>query len=402
MMKFDRAFIDFVYKNQNEDTYSLLLQRDRYPHFDLSDVARCIDGRKKLTKKLPSWAAHADVLIPDPVMVEQASTQETALYKTRLVPKADSTILDMSGGLGVDTSLFATATQGTVHYLERNPERTELARHNFSVMGYSNITTHQGDAEVEGLHLIRTYHPDLVFVDPDRRPGESRQRSFLIEESSPDMRTLLPQIFESNPDTEVLIKLSPMIDIAYIESIWGQECGIHIVSLQRECKELLVHIAPRCTDIRGLHIVELQREHTYLLRSDRTNERVQSRVSPQVGKYLYDLYPSVAKAGIDAFPEFAAKVTHPHEHTHLFFSEELIPDFPGRKFEVIESLPWRKQLTSRLKGQKFNVVVKNLPTSPEAFIKTVGIKEGGESRFLFLYASGDKADRHLIIAHRLS
>lgn len=375
----------------------LILHQNKYPSIDIRQAVKCIEGRRKLEKKLPLWATFQDVVIPDPVMVEQASSYETALYKTRFVPSSDSVILDLSGGLGVDSSLFSGATKNKVHYLEKAPERVALASHNFAAMELSNIVPHQGTAEVEGLELIKTLSPDLIFVDPDRR-AHSQKRSYFIEDSTPNIAKLLPEIRSVSPKSEILIKLSPMIDLTYLRQVLGRCCDIHVLSLNRECKELLVHFTSR-QDEGQLYAVELFKDSSFILQGV-ASRGVSPSCTPTISPYLYDLYPSVAKIGIEHFPTLLDKIHQPHRHTHLYFSEEFLRGFPGRKFKVTNSFQWQKSLLKELKGRQFNVIVKNLPITPEVLAKELKIKDGGDL-YLFCFSLGDKGKRQVIIAERI-
>ena len=394
---FSKSLTDFVTAHMNDDVMQLILHQDKYPDIDIRQAVKCIVGRRKLQKKLPTWAAFPDVVIIDPIMVEQASGYETALYKTRFVPSSDSTVLDLSGGLGVDSSLFASATQNKVYYLEKYPERVALASHNFSAMGLNNIVPHQGTAEVEGLELIRALSPDLIFVDPDRR-AHSQKRSYFIEDSTPNIAELLPEIQSVSPKSEILIKMSPMIDLTYLRQVLRVECDLHVLSLNRECKELLVHITHR-KDSSSLYAIELFRDSSFILQGEMTRGGSPS-CTLTISPYMYDLYPAIAKVGIEHFPTLSNKVHQPHRHTHLYFSENLLEDFPGRKFKVINSFQWQKSLLKELKGRQFNVIVKNLSVTPESLIKELKIKDGGDL-YLFCFSLGDKGKRQIIIAERI-
>lgn len=393
---FDKSLINFIRTHLDEDVLQLILHQDKFPNIDIRQAVKCIEGHRKLKNKLPAWANFHDVMIPDPVMVEQASSYETALYKTRFIPSGDSIILDMSGGLGVDTSLFASATTNTVHYLEKDIERAKLASYNFSAMGLYNIKTHQGTAETEGLNLIKEISPDLIFIDPDRR-ALNKKRSYFIEDSTPNIINLLPQIKAINKKSDILIKLSPMIDIRYLKQALKQDYDLHILSLNRECKELLVHITAHTSN--QIYTIELFKNSSFILEG--SSSQTQKPIClPKTLPYLYDLYPSVGKVGIECFPCFSEKVVQPHPNTHLYFSEELIEDFPGRKFRIIHTFQWQKSLLKELRGKQMNIIVKNLPMTPEGLAKELKISDGG-TLYLFCFPLGEKGRRHILVAERI-
>lgn len=393
----DSTLIEFVHEHRYDSPQALALQARKYPHLDIPLAARCVEGWQKLLRKLPSWAeSSSQVIIPDPVMVEQASSYETACYKSRFVPRGTTHVLDMSGGLGVDTSIFARSLLeygGKVFYLDRAPERARLAKHNFRALGLHNVETHCGSAEEEGLSLIRQYPCDLVFIDPDRRAGQ--QRSFLLEQSSPNILTLLPQIYTIRPEIKVLIKLSPMLDLAYLQEALPSFSELHVVSWQRECKELLLYcgasIPPR------IFATDLMPLYSSILEASPHPHTVNIGTS---GTYLYDLSPTLAKIGWEHFAHLFPTLTQADTHTHLYFGNEAISNFPGRAFKIIEELTLNKETKRRLRGARYHVVAKNTPFSSQEFMREMGITEGGDD-FIFIFTTDNHKKRIILRAQRL-
>lgn len=384
----------YVWKHREEDVRKLALSgRNDAGDLDFPSALKAIQARQKLKLKHPEWYAVPEVFVPEAVVVEQSSSPETAAYKSQFVP-TDGTVLDLSGGMGADSFAFAKVAKA-VTYLELSQERAELAAHNFKALGCGNIYCHTGAAEVEGLALAKELQPNLIYLDPDRRPSAARSRVFRLEDSRPDLTTLLPQLLAVSPSSEVLVKLSPMADLAYLEGALHFPFDTHIVSLRREAKELLLHFSPTATQ--SVTVVEIGRTRTITCTTDGHTTRP-VEISHRVGQYLYDLYPAFAKVGYERLG-LDDPVWQPARHTHLYFSEELLPDFPGRAFELLEHNLGEKRWLKEVSRQPLHLQAKNLPTSTDQLRRQLKVKEGGD---LFLFAYADEAGkRNFVLARRV-
>ena len=99
--------LSFIWEHRHEDPYSLAFRRSAYEGFDFMLALEAIKARQKLARKIPTWAEVPHLFVPSEVMVEQSSSPETAQHKSRFVRSAKWKVLDMSGGLGVDSYAFA-------------------------------------------------------------------------------------------------------------------------------------------------------------------------------------------------------------------------------------------------------------------------------------------------------
>ncbi len=142
------------------------------------------------------------------------------------------TVLDLTGGLGVDSWAFAQVAERVV-YFERSEELAAAAGRNFQRLGAGNI-----DVRCETV-TPQTELPeaDLIYADPARRDAAGR-KVFLLEDCTPDILTLLPMLLRKAP--AVLVKLSPMADLAMLAERLGPALReIHVVECDGEVKELL-------------------------------------------------------------------------------------------------------------------------------------------------------------------
>ena len=80
---------------------------------------------------------------------------------------------------------------------------------------------------------------DLIYIDPARRDCQG-QRTYGISDCTPDVVALQDVLVEKAD--RIIIKLSPMLDWRKAVSDLGPDCvsEVHIVSVDNECKELLV------------------------------------------------------------------------------------------------------------------------------------------------------------------
>ncbi len=253
---------DFIVEHSSEDTSRLILNRSKWPDIDVEAAVTAIECRRKIRTKLPEWYNLPELVYPDRISSEQASSSYTASYKASvaeriLLEEAQRTseesscnkhfrIADLTGGLGVDSLAFSRVS-GKVLYNEMDAKKASAATHNFPLLGATNIvvTNYCVSEDSPFWNVLRDFNPDLIFLDPARR-SETGNKVFLLEDCSPDVLTLLPQIFSITGN--LLLKLSPMADISMLvnrlQEHGGRTKEVHIVATGGECKELLLWVVP--------------------------------------------------------------------------------------------------------------------------------------------------------------
>ncbi len=253
---------DFIVEHSSEDTSRLILNRSKWPDIDVEAAVTAIECRRKIRTKLPEWYNLPELVYPDRISSEQASSSYTASYKASvaeriLLEEAQRTseessyykhfrIADLTGGLGVDSLAFSRVS-GKVLYNEMDAKKASAATHNFPLLGASNIvvTNYCVSEDSQFWDVLRDFNPDLIFLDPARR-SETGNKVFLLEDCSPDVLTLLPQIFSITGN--LLLKLSPMADITMLvnrlQEHGGRTKEVHVVATGGECKELLLWVVP--------------------------------------------------------------------------------------------------------------------------------------------------------------
>ena len=134
---------DFIRLHRLDDVRALALKGDANGRVDLTFALNQIQGWQTARRKLPSWAATNGIVYPPHLNMEQCSSEATARYKSEclatLIDLSKATLIDLTGGFGVDFSMMSRSFAKAI-YVERNAELAEVARHNFEILGLSNVT----------------------------------------------------------------------------------------------------------------------------------------------------------------------------------------------------------------------------------------------------------------------
>ena len=370
---------DFIRQHAADDVRKLALQGTKDAAVDLSMALQQIAGRQTALKKLPSWAAVERVLYPPHLNMEQCSSEQTARYKARLAGSGDMYV-DLTGGLGVD---FYWMSQGFKqrYYVERNAELCELVEHNFRTLGHSCSVCCCDTA----TYLPTVPHADVVFLDPARR-NEHGGRTYDIKDCTPNILELLPLLMEKAD--KVILKLSPMFDWRKAVDDLQYVREVHIVSVDNECKELLLVLEQ--TE-RPLRLVCVNNNQIFEVSSHPSP--LTSHPSPLTSEqFLYEPNASIMKAGcFDALAQ-QYPVCQVSANSHLFLSSVEIEDFPGRRFQICAISSTNKQtLKETLAGvSRANITVRNFPMSVEQLRKKLHLKDGGDT-YIFATTKADGA-----------
>ncbi len=408
---------EFVRQHANGDVRKLALQGAKDAEVDLQTALQQIAGRQTARKKLPSWAAVEGIVYPPHLNMEQCSSEQTACYKSQIAGK-DESIVDLTGGFGVD---FYWMSQGFRQrtYVEQNEQLCAIAQENFRALRHDCCVCCCDTA----TNLTQMPHVSLAFLDPARR-NEHGGRTYGIEDCTPNILELLPLLVQKTD--RVLLKLSPMLDwrkaVSDLENASPngvfKVAEVHIVSVDNECKELLLLLDKEQTD--GLRVVCVNgaSSFTFLLPpKGRSVARIPSvgMFSSQAGNNLFPVWEyltdsdladsplnlyepnaSIMKAGCFAELEAQFPVQQISANSHLFLSSDEINDFPGRKFKILSISSMNKQEIKKKFSESLgpmesaNIAVRNFPMSAEQLRKKLKLKDGGDTYiFATTLASGE-------------
>lgn len=390
MKDFTQATHEFIRKHANEDVRALALQAAKYPDVDMSAAVQQIAGYQIASRKIPSWASVEQIRYPRHLSMEQCSSEQTARYKASLI-KGD-TLVDLTAGLGVDCSFLARNFK-QVTYVERQEELCELAHHNFPLLGLPHITVCKDDA----CSFLENMEPvDCIFLDPARRDSRGG-KTVALADCEPNVIEMEPLLI-SKAKT-VMIKLSPMLDITSALHDLKYISQIHLVSVQNECKELLLILKSEQNN----QPVEIHCEQ--LINKDCSNHFAftveEERNSPNnladnILEYLYEPDVTLLKAGAYRILSSRFPVYKLHINSHLFTSSQYLSDFPGRHFQVVGVSGFgKKEIKHFLEGvEKANLTVRNFPSTVADLRKRLKLKEGGE---LYIFATTLWNDEKVLI-----
>ena len=269
-----------------------------------------------------------------------------------------------------------------VQYCEQNSALAEIASHNFSVLGAENIAVNIGD----GLELLPGIHKecgriDWIYLDPSRRKKD-RTRVYRLEDYEPNVLVVLAELFKVAPN--VLLKTSPLLDLKEGTRKLSHVREVHVVAVRNEVRELLWWLQESYEGQADRIAVDLHYQGDPFRFSPEAEETTPVAYSQPL-KYLYEPNAAILKAGGFKKVGAAYGLFKLHPHTHLYTSEELIP-FPGRRFEISETLPYKP---GKLPFDKANVSTRNFPETVARIRKRNRIRDGGDIYLFFVRTADD-------------
>ena len=376
----NQATIDFIHEHAEADVRQLALQGTKNPEVDLSFALEQIAGRQKAKTKLPSWAAVDGIVYPPHLSMEQCSSEQTARYKALIAGKG-ALIVDLTAGFGVDMAFMSQGFQKAVH-VEQQAPLCAISSENFKLLGLNHIEVICADG-IDYLHQLE--HADLIFLDPARR-DDYGARTYGIADCTPNVLELRDELFEKAD--RVMLKLSPMLDWRKAVEDLGHVNEVHIVSVDNECKELLLILSKEKKPLKLLCVNNNQvfegDQGDWLNERSIAEIRVLVPMSSQA--YLFEPNASIMKAGCFTLLEQRFNVSQLDKNSHLFVSDHDISDFPGRRFTIEKTTSMNKrELKTALAGiDKANITVRNFPLSVAELRKRLKLKDGGN---LYLFAT---------------
>ena len=439
----NQATQDFIRQHQDDDVRQLAFLGSKYPEVDMPFALDQIRGRKMARVKLPRWASLEGIIYPPHISMEQCSSESTALYKAELAARLlglpassfseEIEFVDLTGGFGVDFSYIAARLGVKSMYVERQAHLCEAAKENFGRLGLKNAIVKNGDG-IEVLHSFLPKKDDaasaddslgitydqprsllktklglkLIFIDPARRDGAGN-KVVSLKDCTPDV-TVLQEEMLSKADY-VIIKLSPMLDWHRAISELSHVREVHIISVNNECKELLLVLSARNMGDMEASSADGEVKHAGNLRIYCVNdaqsfvcdesdmETSPVKIAPSTFEemqYLYEPNASLMKAGCFCVlsERYGARMLS--KNSHLFVSREPIAAFPGRSFRIIAISSFnKKELKRHLSGiTKANIATRNFPLSVAELRKRLKLKDGGET---YIFATTLSDESHVLV-----
>lgn len=457
----NQATQDFIRQHQDDDVRQLAFLGSKYPEVDMPFALDQIRGRKMARVKLPRWASLEGIIYPPHISMEQCSSESTALYKAELAArllglpvsssgtemKAENEIefVDLTGGFGVDFSYIAARLGVKSMYVERQAHLCEAAKENFERLGLKNAIVKNGDG-IEVLHSFLPKKDDaasaddslgitydqprsllktnlglkIIFIDPARR-DDAGNKVVSLKDCTPDVTVLQEEMF-SKADY-VIIKLSPMLDWHRAVSKLSHVREVHIISVNNECKELLLVLSARnmgdmeassadgvggteeaegtdgAVKYAGKLRIYCVNDAQSFVCDESDMETSSVKIAPSTleeMQYLYEPNASLMKAGCFGVLSGRYDARMLSKNSHLFVSQAPIEAFPGRSFRIIAISSFnKKELKRHLSGiTKANIATRNFPLSVAELRKRLKLKDGGET---YIFATTLSNESHVLV-----
>ncbi len=368
----------FVVEHKDDDVRALAFKMKEAADFNPKYVLQQIAGIQAMRRKMPHWADNQDIVYPAHLSLEQCSSEMTANYKRGIIERlcgdvSDKMFADLTGGFGVDFSVMSMGF-AKAFYVECNNELCEIAMHNFKALGMKNYSAINGD----GVEFLRYFDEKfgLVFIDPSRR-NNAGGKTVHIQDCEPNILDFQEVLLQK---TDIaIIKLSPMLDISECLLRLKNIAEIHAVASDGECKEILVvltaekHDEPQIFAVNNNHVFNFRR-------SDEQNCTPKIADDVTEGLFLYEPNAAIMKAAPYRLLTNRFNVKKIARNSHLYVSDGIIEDFPGRGFRIVK-VGGVKDFKSI---DKANIAVRNFPIKADELRKQLKIKDGGD---VYLFAT---------------
>lgn len=365
---------DYINANLKADLHSLLLKKSPFPEVSMQEIVQQIKGKQVAEKKFPFLLKHG-IIFPPQLNMEQSSSEKTALYKSQILK--GKKFIDLTSGFGID-AYYLSQNFEEVTLIEQNTELLEIVEHNWTVLGRKARFINR---KLEDFLNENQEHFDTVYLDPARR-DQNKNKVFLLEDLSPNILEIHDNLLSISD--QVIIKLSPLIDLKYLVSVLPNIFRIDIIALKNDVKEVVVFLSKENKNGIICNCVNLESEESTFSFTFGEEENAQSEYS-EPEKFIYIPNNSILKAGIFNLISEKFQLKKLHSNTHLYTSSEKDEDFPGRIFEmeVIDSKKIKKK-------DQFNIISKNYPLKPEEIKKKYGLKDGGNNYLIFTQSKKGK------------
>ena len=371
----------FLLENIHADPRKIALAKSPFEKVSSSELATQIESRQKTKKKLPLWYETDSIYYPPSISIEQASSESTALYKSKLIPESQ-TVIDLTGGFGVDTFYFSLKAKSVIH-CEINSQLSEIAAHNAKQLGRNNIQFINGDS-IEYIVSNDNFY-NTIFIDPSRRVNT--KKVFKLDDCEPNIIQYQDELLKKSQ--QIIIKTSPLLDISLSISQLKHVKEVHIISLKNECKDLLFVLEKNFNGVPLIHAAILNENKDFSFSFLEIEEKEAIYQIGEPLQYLYDPDVAILKAGCFKLVAERYKLDKLNLNTHLYTSNDRIESFPGRVFKVKETLVYKdfKKIKAKLSA---NVISKNFPLNVETLRKKHRIEESDNNFIFFCRTDNDR------------
>jgi len=380
----DKNVQDYISKNLSANVFEIILKKQIFPKVSNKEIAEQICAKAKSKKKLPTYFNTPNIYFPNKFNIEQTSSEKTAEFKSKIV--AGDTMIDATGGFGVDSMYFSKEFKKTV-YIEKNKELFEIVKANSKELGLNNIK-HLNEDGIEYAKKLDTVI-DLLYLDPSRRNKENKKVHFLS-----DCTPLIDydSIKSLQNFKTILIKCSPIIDLKKTISDLRFVSKVYIVGVNNEVKEVLFSLNKQSNNDIKIKCIDLSnRESDFEFSIDDIDNKKND--NSKLLNYLYEPNSMILKSGAFGLICERYDVKKLNINSHLYTSKKLI-DFPGRAFKVESVVNFSKRSLKDLNISKANITTRNFSMDVKDIRKKSKIINGGDD---YLFFTTNHIDEQIII-----
>ncbi len=377
----DKEAVDFLFTHWDEVPDNLALRYADKVSFDLKSLCQLLHLYHKAETKLPTWVNKRCALSSK--AYEQSTSERVAAFKSELF--SGELLVDLTAGLGVDSFYFSQSFDHVIS-VEKDPSLFEIAVYNAQKLESKNLQLINDDGINFSQYLSRK--PDLIYLDPDRRP-DGNSKVVKLSEYLPNIIEIKDKLFEHTD--RILIKISPMVDLTYLKLSLPESSDIWIISEHNEVKEVLV-LLNKISKPPLVHAVDLHNTGSDFYSQKKLHQNPTIHEEERIS-YLFEPSKALIKAGLVSqyATEFGLKQIHPQTNYFAVTSADAAKF--GRTFRVLEewSVNWKqikKQLNS-LNIKRLSISKRNFPESVKSIRKRLAIEEGGDYSLLFATKSNE-------------
>ncbi len=385
--KFINIYKDF-------DSKKLALKLSKNSMLPARAIAEQVHCYQKTRIKLPS--IYDKNLLFDKIALEQASSEAAAKYKSSLI--SGNSIIDLTGGLGIDELFFATSFNKVV-YCEINKVISNIFRYNISQLDISNIEVNN----TESIVFLKSQNNnsfDWIYIDPSRR--DANRRSIDLKYCAPNVYENIDLFFEKSEN--VMIKTAPAYDLTEAIIRFPNLYEIHIISVDGECKEVLLLLNRNsATKTPKVFSVKLnsKNDKRFILKGQFTKEN--NREAVELKPYFYEPDCSIIKSNLTPLLAEKFELSFISKLTPYLTSSKYVKDFPGRSFTVLGSIVYNEKLIKRyLKENKIvkaNVSKRDFRLTVNEIRTKFKLKDGGD---YYLFFTRDSYSKSIMIVCKKS
>ena len=380
MELFDREFQEWIDQHGADDTASLRL-RYANAHQSVKEAILQIECRAKADNKFarvnplggavaPAAVKFAPRWFPTALSVEQATSASVSCFHAAVVAPVAS-LLDMTMGLGVDAAAIASLSAASVTAIERDARLCQFAKANYQHINNLDIIN------ADSVDWLRTTGRsfDAIFIDPARRDNLGR-RVFNIHDCTPDVAEIISLMFDHAHD--VYVKLSPMLDISATIADLKHVAKVYIVEERGDVRELFVHLnRDTVSVVDDVEIEVVSAIGSFAFSRRQEAEAHECYAEPTPGAYLYEPSPAIMKAAPFRLlcSKFDLAALHPN--THLYLSGKAIDGFPGKRYHIVEVIPYSSKHIKRFAKTypAASVSVRNFPCTAAVLRNKLKVNE---------------------------